>query len=568
MPFSVTSNFKVTSADPLDYRYGPYLTTDEATGSIDFRQRHLGLTVMITGSGTPQEYWFFPTTSSLNPKTGSGGTTTVDNNNDNYVLTGTGTGINAEQNLQFNGNVLAVTGSIFMSTGSSTSGITGSLFGTASSATTASFVRMIQGPGITINGMEITASVRTVNGVSPVDGNIAVSLSTTYVGFSSSLSGQPNLQSSASGDITASFGNGSLWVVIGETATERTGSNGQTFIYTSGSVGRWVLVPNASQAANDSRYVLKAGDSMTGNLTMSNNSKLLGTASAADVSYITLLSQSLQPNLNLGGITTADRFESGSSIEALLRELLITYVAGSVGNFNLQLGATDVLTTNLVSEVGTSLIFNKVNFSATADNPNNRLPFSASFTASGASGGNFDTRLADTLGTSNDISVGAQTVSRTSPGTVTFTLNARNPLNSSLFSPAKTRTNTYVYPIFLGLSSIDYFNNQSSILSQDADLTKQVVEKSNQSFNFGSTDDYGYIVFAFPSGSYGPLLQIVNQLGYIQSGAEISGGATSDYYKFDVSQTSTSPSWTQLYTIYQRKIQTNPVGTWNFKWTA
>jgi hypothetical protein len=566
MPFSITSNFEVTSADPLDFRYGPYATTDQATGSIDFRQRHLGLTVMITGSGTSQEYWFFPNTSSLNPKTGSGGTADVTNNNDNYVLTGTGTGIQGEANLQFNGNVLSVTGSIEMSAGTSTSGITGSLFGTASFATTASFANLIEGPGIKIRGMEISASVRSVNGQLPDanTGNVAVSLSTTYTGFSSSLSGAPSLQASSSGNITASFGNGSLWVVIGETDPQRTGSNGQTFIFTSGSVGSWVLVPNASQAANDSRYVLKAGDTMTGNLTMGSGAKLIGTASAADISFNTILSQSLKPNIGAGGIS-ANRaeFVSGSSIEALLRELLITYVPATVSAFSLEGSNITVLNSDIVREVGHALAFDDVVFTATADNPNGRFPMSASFTASGAGSGNFNQYLVNAVGSNNDLDLGSQSVNNSQSGSVTFTLNTRNPLNSSALA-ARTRTITYVHPIICGLSEIDYFNNQSNQLSQDANLDKLVEVKGNKNVDFGAGGEPGYIIFAYPS-SYGALTTSYDQNNFPLD-------FTGDYHKFDLTNQNKSSggiNWSGVtYTVYQRKIVSSPQGIYKFNWTA
>jgi hypothetical protein len=117
--------------------------------------------------------------------------------------------------------------------------------------------------------------------------SLNISLATTYTGYSSSLDGQqPSLQASASGPITASFPNGALWIVSGETVSSRTGSNGETFLFISGAVGQWINVPNYNQAAADARYLRLAGGSMDGNITMNSNYKLVGTSSWAESASI------------------------------------------------------------------------------------------------------------------------------------------------------------------------------------------------------------------------------------------------------------------------------------------
>lgn len=132
---------------------------------------------------------------------------------------------------------------------------------------TASFAPILAGPGITVNGMQVTASVRTVNGISPTNGNIAVSLAGVLTGLSSS-NYNINLIASSSGNITSSFSDGALWVVSAETGSATSGSNGQVFIYKSGSVGQWLRVAPLDTAAADARYLLLAGGTMGGAINM------------------------------------------------------------------------------------------------------------------------------------------------------------------------------------------------------------------------------------------------------------------------------------------------------------
>ena len=59
MPISIIDNFDVNAPKNIDARLGPYDTTANALASIDeVTQRYLGLTVLVTGSGIPTEYWF------------------------------------------------------------------------------------------------------------------------------------------------------------------------------------------------------------------------------------------------------------------------------------------------------------------------------------------------------------------------------------------------------------------------------------------------------------------------------------------------------------------------------
>lgn len=170
-------------------------------------------------------------------------------------------------------------------TGSFSGSFTGQLIGTASwannatNALTANFVNLIQGPGIIINGLEITSSVRTVNSIFPTDGNIPISLSATITGTSASLA------SSGSGNITGSIPDGLVWIISNDPTPS---NNGDVYIYSSGSVGAWYQVAPLDQAASDARYIKLDGANtpMTGDLNMGGNNinnvgTMNGTASFA-----------------------------------------------------------------------------------------------------------------------------------------------------------------------------------------------------------------------------------------------------------------------------------------------
>jgi hypothetical protein len=109
--------------------------------------------------------------------------------------------------------------------------------------------------------LELTSSLRSVNGIFPdaVTGNVAVALSETYTGTSSSFA--------AIGANTASYSEASIWVISGDPNPSQ---NGKTYIYNSGSVGQWFEVAPFDQASNDARYLKldASNDPMQGELSM------------------------------------------------------------------------------------------------------------------------------------------------------------------------------------------------------------------------------------------------------------------------------------------------------------
>jgi hypothetical protein len=205
---------------------------------------------------------------------------------------------------------------------SSTTSISSSL---AIQALTASYVALQAGPGITTNGIAITASVRSVNGNFPdANGNILTSLTSTIVGTSASL------VASSSGDITGSLSDGLVWIIAGD---PNPNNNGDTYIFSSGSVtGSWYPISTLDTAAGDARYLkLTPQSPLSGSLDMggfdiTNIGTLQGTSSWANnaltASYVSSISGLSGTTNQLVKFTSANTF-GDSTIEATSTEVKI-----------------------------------------------------------------------------------------------------------------------------------------------------------------------------------------------------------------------------------------------------
>jgi len=222
--------------------------------------------------------------------------------------------INMTDSLLFNNGAnqtitgsLTVTGDII---GSLQGTVTNAIYATnadyatlAQQASIADYVVLEAGQGISINGLQITADVRTVNGTSPDgNGNIPLSLGTVYTGTSASL------VLSSSGAVTGSIPNATVWVVSGDSTPS---NNGDTYIYKSGSVGQWLEVAPLDQAAGDARYA-RINVQSTQQLT-SSFSELATQATNADTASYVLnavsssfaSTASLAPNYVLNSVTSS-----------------------------------------------------------------------------------------------------------------------------------------------------------------------------------------------------------------------------------------------------------------------
>ena len=288
MAISVIDNFTVNTTKNIDSRLGPYASVAEATGSISTLLRYVGMTVTITGSGAPVEYWFSPTTAStdLVLKTSPSSSFASSSLSSSYALTASYvqiaqtasyvlsssyaatasvaplylplTGGTITGNITINGtasinylNVVYETASVIYSSGSNQ-------FGDASNDTQSLYGSVIIPTGsLTITGSTISTA-----------------------GFTGSLQGTSSWANNAS---TASY------VVTAQTASYV--QNAQTASYVLQAVS--ASYATLAQTANTASYVnpLRQTVQITGSLTTTGSNTLIGNTS-------------LTGSLNVSGSTT------------------------------------------------------------------------------------------------------------------------------------------------------------------------------------------------------------------------------------------------------------------------
>jgi len=290
------------------------------------------------------------------------------------------------------------------------------------------------------------------------------------------------------------------------------------------------------------------------------NSQFAGTSSyATTASYVingggsATLTQQLVSNQKVGGNTAGDTYNAGTSLEDVLRAILIEYIPPTIGALSLKNGGTTVLNTNAVVEVSSSYTFNTASFTAAVDNPNGRFAYSASFTASGATTGDFNYYFGNNvLGLNNNLGVGGtQTIDRTASGSVTFTLNTVNPETLTIIS--QTRTATYVHPIYYGMSTSDL--SATTTLQGVSGITTLIEAKGTKTVTFNGTNSFFYIAYPSPYGNLATIVDLSANFDYIDS-----------VTKYTVSMNN-SPKWFNIeYYIYKLNNKTT-ISNKSFRFT-
>lgn len=281
---------------------------------------------------------------------------------------------------------------------------------------------------------------------------------------------------------------------------------------------------------NSPNLVFTKGDGSTFNVNIS--------ASAA-------LQQDLLTNITVGGSEAPTLYPSGTLLEYILRDILIDNFPAEISFQSLIRqtggGPVSVMGTSATREVSQSLTFHTASFTATPRDPGGAYPISASFTASGATVGDFNVYLTDgPLAASNPLGLGSvRTVNRDTANVVTFTVNAIEPVDLTPIST--TGTLTYLYPIYYGtvpFGGTDY----SSTGNIDGNLTKLLEAKGSKTVLMNGTNAFLY--FAYPA-SYGDLSSIKdsNQFEYLNVPSPA-------FTKYTQTQTG-SYDWSTSYYIYK-----------------
>jgi len=335
--------------------------------------------------------------------------------------------------------------------------------------------------GADILAGHVTQSVDAFTGIEAYD--ITISGSTTISG---SLFLDGTTETSQPFVLTYNTSSGQVYY----TASSAIGGGGGGI--TPGQTGSFMITGSVS----GSTLTFTKGDSSTFDLVL-------------DPTSSAVLTQDLLSNQNVGGVDSGDLFTSGSSLESVLRAILITAIPASLSSLTLKNGAASVSVG--VKEAYDDIVFNTASFSAGADNPGGLFPYSASFTASGADSGDFNIYFGDdVLGSSNNFGVGGtQTISVTSISgnsqTVTFSVRGKNP--GDLANLSTSATATYVYPFYYGSSTTDF----STTGNVDGTLTKLVATKSNKTLNYNFTNEFAYICYP---AVYGDLTSIKDGNGF------------------------------------------------------
>jgi len=101
------------------------------------------------------------------------------------------------------------------------------------------------------------------------------------------------------------------------------------------------------------------------------------------------LQQTLTVNQNVGGISQGTEFNSGSNVEDILRQILISYIQPTINLDHVKNGGTNITTPR---EVGDEFTINGIQYDATVDDPNGDLIQNVGFASSNADS-NFELNL-------------------------------------------------------------------------------------------------------------------------------------------------------------------------------
>jgi len=234
------------------------------------------------------------------------------------------------------------------------------------------------------------------------------------------------------------------------------------------------------------------------------------------------LTADLTANLTVGGVTSGETFNSGSSIEALLRDMLITYQQPTLGSLSIRSGGSSITTT--IYDVGASFTSDNATFTAGVDSPNGDYPQSASLSCTGADIGSFSEDGPDDVQASNTITFSTtRTISKaTDSGTVQFTVSTDSRNSGDTQSTIK-----YYYfrwRNYLAASSTVINSNATLQSVLDNDLVQSPLDTNKvwtATCNADTNDGTKFTYIIYPA-AYG------NISGIIQNGATPVLGAFND----------------------------------------
>ncbi len=222
------------------------------------------------------------------------------------------------------------------------------------------------------------------------------------------------------------------------------------------------------------------------------------------------LTQELISNQNVGGITSGEVFNAGSSIEALLRTMLITYIEPTVSNLNIQIGGVQL--SYSARDVNNALTCDSVTFSAGVDSPNGQFPENSTLVVTGnvPSSNDFNETGPTNVQASNTISFTTKTINcATTNGTVLFKVNTES--RSTVDTQSTQRSILFQWRNYLAASATVIANGTDlqNVLNNDVAVsqldTNKVWSPTCTSANNDGTK-FTYIIY---KASYGALSSVI-----------------------------------------------------------
>lgn len=292
---------------------------------------------------------------------------------------------------------------------------------------------------------------------------------------------------------TSSFANGIVTFTKGDNTTYNIDLNSIS--------GSGLVTASISNAT----ITFEKGDGSTFDITVNSPA----TSSYAFTSSYSELTQILNANQNVGGISSGDSFAQGSSIEALLRSMLIAYIEPVISSLIIRLDGSSISTAT--RDVGDLFTCNTSSFSATVDSPNGNYPTGASITASGADIGTQQIFLSNTIVGSNAFGLGSTlNINRaSSAGSVSFTVNTNSQTTADTQSTSTSFA--FYWRNYLGASSTSVVNNttaQAVVTSGTVDSTLDTNKSWTATCTSANANGSNYTFITYPA-SYGDLSNVI-----------------------------------------------------------
>lgn len=222
------------------------------------------------------------------------------------------------------------------------------------------------------------------------------------------------------------------------------------------------------------------------------------------------IANTINTNITVGGVPTGTNFPAGTSIESIITQMLVTYIPPSLSSLGLRSGGSGVSTA--ARDVGASFAIDAVSFNASTDNPGGLYAVSSSFTASGADVGTINYYFGDNvLAGSNTLSIGGPyTITRSTAGNVSFTINARRPDTFAAISGTSTSV-SFQFRNYLAASTTVIATNADAQSVVDNDSVTSLLDSDRvwTATCTAANDTLGKYTYLIYPASYGDLSTVI-----------------------------------------------------------